>query len=439
MTIATALHELARANPGRLALRGGDEQLTLAELDLRARVAARVILDRRLARVTLAAPGSIDLAVAFLGALYAGRAVVPLHVDTPAAQRAEVVDPRALQSGGPIDAPIDGDVALVLSTSGTTGAARGVVIGHDSLARHTAAVARVLALTPADVVLAVLPLAHSYGCRMALLAPLLCGATVVIAERFSARASLALLAEHRVTWVPVVPTMLAAWVALPGAPTALCWCLSAGAPLPDALYRAAEARLGCEVRQGYGLSEASFATLDAPPARRGMGTVGRALPGVELALAASGEVLVRGDNLMRGYEEGGVLTPIDRRDWLATGDVGRLDASGRLVIMDRLKDVVLVGGYTVHPAEVEAAIAAHPAVQAVAVVGRPHPFSGEELVAHVVTTLADPREIEPFICERLVTYKVPRVWRRCAELPLGPSGKVLRRVLRGLPQGGDRT
>ncbi|MFO0747558.1 MAG: AMP-binding protein [Myxococcota bacterium] len=336
--------------------------------------------------------------------------------------------------------------ALVLQTSGTTGEARGVVIGHGSLAAHTRAVAAVLArggLGPGGRVLGVLPLAHSYGCRMALLAPLLAGAAVHLVDGFSARGSLALIDAVGITWAPVVPTMLAAWAAVPGRPTrptTLAWVLSAGAPLPDAVRVAAEARLGRPVRQGYGLSEASFATLDAPPEPATPGSVGRALPGVEVRVDARGEVEVRGANLMLGYEVGpehrleraSALSQTSPDGWFATGDLGRLDADGRLTLVDRLKDIVLVGGHTVYPAEVEAVLAQHPGVAAVAVVGRPDAFRGEALVACVVPAEAglDLAALRAFAAERLTAWKVPSLWERRSSLPLGPSGKVLRRLLR---------
>lgn len=455
------LHERLRAAPDRPALidlSAGARVVTAGELDAAALAWAAHFEGYR--RVGLLGPNDASLAAAFLGALAAGAAVVPFHAHTPPAElRARVerfaVDhlvvldegaPRTRDLGAPspagpkrapLAAPVDvtGDApALLLGTSGTTGEPRAVVIDHRGLAAHTAALVPLLGLGPDDRVLATLPLAHSYGCRMALLAPLLSGATVVIVR--GARASLAALQDHALTWAPLVPTMLSAWVALPGPPCpSLRWVLSAGAPLPTALREQARARLGCDVREGYGLTEASFSTLDAPPAAPAPGSVGPPVPGVELRLAPDGEVQVRGPNVMAGYldEPDGTRAAFTADGWLMTGDLGALDADGRLRIFDRKKHIILRGGYTIHPAEVEAALLHHPDVVAVAVVGRPHAHLGEEVVAHVV---ARPGR-EPGLAARLTDWstmqlaphKVPAEVVLRAELPLGPSGKVLKRHL----------
>jgi len=215
-------------------------------------------------------------------------------------------------------------------------------------------------------------------------------------------------------------------------PRALRWVLSAGAPLADALCRRAEARLGCEVRQGYGLTEASFSTIDAPPAPRTIGSVGRPVAGVEVRIAADGEVEVRGPHVMAGYLDG-TPAPVDAGGWLRTGDLGRLDDDGRLWIVDRKKDLIIRGGNNVYPAEVEDVLATHPDVAEVAVVGRPDDYFGEEIVAVVVARAghaptAD--ELAAFARARLPAVKQPRELAFVDALPLGPSGKVLKRALR---------
>jgi long-chain acyl-CoA synthetase len=210
--------------------------------------------------------------------------------------------------------------------------------------------------------------------------------------------------------------------------------LSAGAPLPDALCRRAEARLGCVVRQGYGLTEASFSTIDAPPSPRAVGCVGRPVAGVQLRIASDGEIQVRGPHVMLGYVDDEDATTAAFADgWLRTGDVGRLDDDGRLWIVDRAKDLIIRGGNNVYPSEVEAALAAHPAVAEVAVVGRPDDYFGEEVVAIVVTragAATTAEELAAFAHVRVAATKVPREYVFVASLPLGPSNKVLKRELR---------
>lgn len=471
-SLGRAIHTRLISEPERIALvvhaATSPVRMTAGEFDRRARQwAARLVAHRR---VAIAADNGLPLAVALLGAIYAGVAVVPLYAGTPRADLLArlarfgidlVLSDRSLElvpfgegaavaccslsaimDEAPLAEPVEVAPAapqLLLQTSGTTGQPRAVVISAGALASHLMTLAdgphAVLGLGRTDRVLATLPLAHSFGCRMAFLAPLLAGAEVHVVTRFSAHATLEILAAERITWAPVVPTMLSAWVAVEGAPPgALAWVLSAGAPLPDALALEAEARLGCDVRQGYGLTEASFSTLDAPPSPRALGTVGRPVPGVEVRLdPASGEVLVRGPNLMSGYLDEPEASAAAMPDgWLATGDLGAWEGES-LRLIDRLKDIILRGGHTIHPAEVEAVLASHPQVAAAAVVGRPHPHLGEEVVAHVVPRpfeTMDPVALTAWSSARLAAYKVPTLFFTEAELPLGPSGKVLKRALR---------
>ena len=398
-------------------------------------------------RVALLAANSAEFVAAWLGITLAGAAVMPMSTVASPHERSEYLarmsctaigaaDLAELMQAAPAEslpAITDDTIAQILLTSGTTGGARAAAVSHGSLVTHTRNVARTVGLGVDDVVLGALPLTHSFGSRMVMLLSLAVGARVVVMRGFDAARALALCAQHGVTFWPAVPTMLAGVCAVDGqAPPALRWVLSAGAPLTDALCRRAEARLGCEVRQGYGLTEASFSTIDAPPAPRVVGSVGRPVAGVEVRIAADGEVEVRGPHRMIGYLDG-TPAPVDDEGWLRTGDLGRLDADGRLWIVDRKKDLIIRGGNNVHPSEVEALLATHPAVAEVAVVGRPHEYFGEEIVAVVVvrrdhTLTAD--ELVEFARARLSAIKFPREVAFVDALPLGPSGKVVKRELR---------
>lgn len=445
VVIGALLQQRLGEDASRPALSDGVHTWSRAELDAAARAWAERFAGHR--RVGLLADNGLELAAAFIGALYAGAAVVPFHAQTPPAEvharRARfavdvLVTEETLATQrvprGVGHAPHE--LALLLGTSGTTGEPRAVAIEAGGLAAHALALVEATGLSADDRVLAALPLAHSYGCRMALIVPLLAGAEVLLLPRFSARGVAAML--DRVTWMPVVPTMLSALVATSGptegspsglrGPSSLKWVLSAGAPLPEALRVAAEARLGCTVREGYGLTEASFSTIDGPRDAASPGTVGRPVGGVEVRIVA-GEVQLRGPNVMQGYLDDVAATEaaFTADGWLRTGDVGEL-VGGRLRIVDRIKDIILRGGQTIYPGEVEAALAAHPAVVAVAVVGRAHAHLGEEVVAHVV--LRAPIDLAPWARERLSAYKVPAAFVVHEALPLGPSGKVLKRALR---------
>jgi len=430
----------------------------------------------------------------WFGVLYAGCAVVPIPVlsappevafrlgharcdaiytDT---ERGEVVRRAVDQLGAPVtvrdvatqdvgattmQVPVpraEGDTAMILYTSGTTGTPKGAAITHGSLTRHTEVlVGETLRLGRDDVVMGVLPLTHSYGIRMAVLVALRAGARTVVVPRFDARRVLELAARERVTWLPVVPTMLAAIAGVgsgeaPAPPLpALRWCLSAGSPLAEDVRRRAEARLGVEVRQGYGLTEATFTTLDAPPSPRAPGSVGRPVPGIEVrivddeerdvATGEQGQVLVRGHNVMGGYVDDPEATrEVLRGGWMHTGDVGRLDAEGRLTVVDRIKDMIIRGGNNVYPSEVEDALSHHPAIAELAVVGRPDAHYGEEVVAVVVLRAGaelSPAALDRYARERLARNKVPREVVFVDALPLGPSRKVLKRELRRRIEAGE--
>jgi long-chain acyl-CoA synthetase len=440
---------------------------SFVELEARAWRAAAGLAARGVVagdRVALMAPSSIDFVVGWLGVTLAGAAVVPIptvsappevtHRMEHARCRLLLDEPTLLAlADAPATtapAPRDDALAMILYTSGTTGTAKAASFTHRSLVTHTANVARTVGFGDGDVILGTLPLTHSFGLRMVMLLGLHTGARVVLQRRFDAARALTLADAEGVTWWPAVPTMLAAACATDGPrPRALRWVLSAGAPLPDALCRRAEERLGCDVRQGYGLTEASFSTIDAPPAARALGSVGRPVDGVALRIL-DGEVQVRGPHVMAGYLDDDDATAAAFADgWLRTGDVGRLDDEGRLTIVDRTKDLIIRGGNNVYPSEVEAALAAHPAVADVTVIGRPDDYYGEEVVAIVVARdgqRGDERaagqvaevaelaelaaQLTAFARTRIAATKVPREWAFVDALPLGPSGKVLKRALR---------
>lgn len=451
---------------------------TAASLDAGARRVAGRLVDlgvRPGARVGLQLGNGAAFVEAWFGAIYAGATVVPLPLKStatevavraktaqigvllaepggsPASDRSwRVVDPATAKDADPIReiaARAGAEDAMLLFTSGTTTSARGVRISHDALLTHTRALAQhTLGLGPADVLLGTLPLTHSYGLRMVMLMGLATGALVVFDGPFSASRTLDTMRGERVTWAAAVPTMFAAWAAQPPGPPppSLRWCLSAGAPLASAIVEAAERRLGAEIRQGYGMTEATFSTVDAPPAPRTIGSVGVPVAGVELrvvdadgrAVAAGtvGEIRVRGPHQMTGYlgEDAG-REPVDADGYIRTGDLGSLDAGGRLTVVDRTRDLIIRGGENVYPSEVEAHVAAHPAVVEVAVIGRPDPFFGEVVVAVVVLhegSGVTERDIIAFAAERLSPYKVPVAVIVADALPTGPSGKVLKRELR---------
>jgi long-chain acyl-CoA synthetase len=492
------LRQTAVRMPERIAIRdvglpgSSATEHTYAELDARACAVASRLVELGLGvgdSVALIGENSADFVAAWFGCAYAGCALVPIpllsappevrfrvaHAGCRAvlfdAARAALVDtalaglgaepqrlvlsdalaPISTLAGSscvrhPADPPI-GETALLLYTSGTTGVPKGAAISHASLALHTAILSqRVLGLGPDDRVLGVLPLTHSYGCRMAMLVSFFAGARVILLPRFDAARSLQLMHDEAITWVPAVPTMYAAWAALPDGPqpAALRWGLCAGAPLADETARRAERRLGVEVRQGYGMTEATFCTINAPPDQRVLGSVGKPVWGIDVrvvdehgadvAIGSDGEVVVRGHNAMSRYlHDPDATLAVSSGGFLHSGDVGRFDTEGRLAIVDRIKDLIIRGGYNVYPSEVEAVLATHADVQDVAVVGRPDAYYGEEVVAVIVKrpgcALAGP-ELLQWAEAQLGRSKRPREVAFVESMPLGPSGKVQKRTLR---------
>ncbi|MCZ6805708.1 MAG: AMP-binding protein [Deltaproteobacteria bacterium] len=485
--VGAFLHRWAARDPTRTAMidsSRGDLACSYEALDRQAARVAAHLTARGLGvgdRVAVCTDNGLEFVAAWFGTVYAGCTTLPIPVMSTSheiAFRLEHAGCRALLSDAlhldlshesrkragtdteivrvdeaiedargemqPVTCKPDA-LAMILYTSGTTGTAKGVCIAHGSLGAHTAAlVEHTLALSDRDRVLGTLPLTHSYGIRMTLLVPFYAGASTVFVPRFSPERTLDLCTKYQVTWLPGVPTMFIAWAnaANQPPPPSLRWCMSAGAPLVEDRRLRAEECLGATVRQGYGLTEATFSTINAPPDKAASGSVGQPVSGVEVRIAnengealltgARGEVLVRGQNVMAGYLDDKTATAhVMRGGWLHTGDIGFVDEAGRLTVVDRSKDLILRGGHSIYPFEVENALGAHPAVGDIAVVGEPDDYYGEEVVAVVVShTNVSLQELDAWARERLAPYKVPRRYAFLDALPQGVSGKTLKRLLR---------
>jgi long-chain acyl-CoA synthetase len=303
----------------------------------------------------------------------------------------------------------------------------------------------VLALTPRDVVLAVLPLAHSFGLNGALLAPLLAGARVCLMERFAPDEALAAIARHRVTVLPAVATMFRRLLDAPALRTtdvaSLRLAVSGAAPCPWEIADEWRRATGVRLLRGYGMTELfrPISYLDGDP-RDVPDSIGRAVPGVELrcveedgAVAAPGEVgelWINSPAALDRYLAAPDATHAVLDDgWFKTGDLATLSGDGFVTIVGRKKDLILRGGYSVVPGEVERALLTHPAVAEAAVVGTPHAELGEEVAAFVTLrpdASAQPEELVAYCRARLAAFKYPRRVSILAELPKSPTGKILK-------------
>ena len=357
----------------------------------------------------------------------------------------------ARQPDTPIQRTVDPDQLLALPySSGTTGLPKGVMLTHRNLVCNHIQFGTGCRLGPDDKFLVYLPLSHIYGVALMGLA-MWAGAEQILLERFDLATVVRLIEEHGVTWFHVVPPVLLALAEArdvePARLRSIKYALSAAAPLaPDVARRVTE-RFGFPVIQAYGLTETSPDTHLSPLEhdRIKVDSVGRPVAdtdhcvvdletGARLPAGEIGEILVRGPQVMRGYWNAPEETARVLRDgWLYTGDVGWIDAAGYLFIVDRRKEMIKCKGFSIAPAELEAALLEHPDVSDCAVIGVPDKEAGEIPKAFVVCrsgTTLEPDRLDRFMSERVAGYKQIRQWAMVASIPRTPSGKILRRSLK---------
>lgn len=340
-------------------------------------------------------------------------------------------------------------MALLIFTSGTAGSPRAAMLSHGNLLANIeqgrSAVARI---NTDDVVYGVLPMFHIFGLNVVVGLTLAAGATLVVAQRFDPQTAISMIREHRITVVPGAPPL---WVDLSNfdeATTAdfatVRLALTGAAKMPEEATRRLQQRFGLQLAEGYGLTEAAPVVTSAAGLPMKIGSVGKVLDGItvrlvdddgdDVLMGDAGEILVRGPNVFKGYlgdpeQTARVLTS---DGWLRTGDVAVTDDEGYLFLVDRAKDLIIVSGFNVYPAEVEEVIAAHPAVAEVGVAGVAHPHSGETVKAWVVVRegmTLDADEVISWCCDRLARYKCPTHVAFIDALPRNVSGKLLRRAL----------
>ncbi len=489
LSLASILAESALRHPERPALLAGPERVSYGRLWEQARRYAsrlRALGVRAGDRVGILLLNTADFPRAYYGALALGAVVVPIHALLTPGEIAYILrdaGARLLICGGallangtagaaeagaglleaalPDDAPLDdlvtrdpGDDAVILYTSGTTGRPKGAVLTHNNIVLNASVVVSDLFYaTPDDVFLACLPLFHAFGQTCVMNAAFRCGASIVLMPRFDGASALDLMLAHGVTVFAGVPTMYIALLeAAKGRSQlpALRLAASGGASLPLIVLEAFEQTFDVPIYEGYGLSETSpVASFNQRDFGRKPGTVGRGIWGVELDVCNAetedrilplpsgelGEIVIRGHCVFKGYLNNPEATRAAIVDgWFRSGDLGTKDADGFITIVDRKKDMILRGGYNVYPREVEEVLMRHPAVKQVAVVGVPHETHGEEVVAVIVraddAAAVSDETIIAWSQEHLARYKYPRHVHFIDAMPLGPSGKVLKRELR---------
>jgi acyl-CoA synthetase (AMP-forming)/AMP-acid ligase II len=347
--------------------------------------------------------------------------------------------------------PVDlDDVVALPYSSGTTGLAKGVMLTHRNLVSNIEQTLATVAVQADDAFVAVLPFFHIYGMQVLMNTGLRAGATIVTMPRFDLEQFLSLHQQHRLTCAFVAPPMVVALAKHPVVDnydlSALRWMNSGAAPLSGELAIECGERLGCEVVQGYGMTELSPVSHATPSGMFKPGSVGVTVPNTEvnivdpvtqsrLGVDEDGEVWIRGPQVMKGYwnNESATKNTIDDDGWLHTGDVGHIDADGHLFIVDRLKELIKYKGFQVAPAELEALLLTHPQIADAAVIGLADDEAGEIPAAYVVLKQgqeATAADIQSFVAENVASYKQIRKLTFVDAIPKSASGKILRRVLR---------
>jgi long-chain acyl-CoA synthetase len=373
-----------------------------------------------------------------------------IHAEGHTGEGALLLDDLLASAPAPVVEREASDLAVLIFTSGTAGSPKAAMLGHGNLLAN---MEQVIALrgepTAEEVGFAVLPMFHIFGLNVVLGTALYAGASVLLVERFDPLSAVEAIQKHQVTVLAGAPQMWAAWAAMPGLPadsfSSVVVATSGAASLDPSVARTIAERFGIEVSEGYGLTEAAPVVTAAIGLPWRPGSVGAPIDGVEVRLVDSdggdvlvgdpGEIWVRGPNVFQGYWNDAEATRacIDDDGWLHTGDIALVDDEGFLYLVDRAKDLIIVSGFNVFPAEVEEVLMQLDGVQECAVVGVPHPHTGEAVKAFVVVApghaLEEDAVIE-FAAAHLARYKCPQKVNFVDELPQNLNGKVLRRALR---------
>ena len=460
-----------RADPGAPVLTTLDGLvMTAAEADELTAAAAGRFARAGLApgdRVLFCAGTSVELVLAYLGALRAGLTIVPANPAYTAPEIAALVaaarpslavmDDARLGSGVPVcgpdlaalpdvsasgesavvlDAAAPSDVALIIYTSGTTGQPKGVPLTHANLLASAHAVRIAWRWDPSDRLALCLPLFHVHGLGVGLHGTLVTGASALLLPKFDPAAVASSIVDGGATLLFGVPTMYHALAASPALPAlrGLRLAVSGSAPLAADLHEAVRAGSGQVVLERYGMTETVMLVSNPYVGERRPGTVGFPLPGVSLRLAPRDggvdEIEVRGPNVISSYLDNPAATSaaFTADGWFRTGDLGTVSDDGYLTISGRAKELIITGGYNVYPREVEEVLRACPGVLDAAVVGAPSSRWGETVVAFVVGECPT-AALDAFAEAHLVAYKRPREWRFVNAIPRNALGKVLRHQL----------
>jgi long-chain acyl-CoA synthetase len=340
--------------------------------------------------------------------------------------------------------------AIIIYTSGTTGKPKGCLLTHGNLIANAKQISSWLGFTEKDRLLTIMPLFHMNAVSVTTMSVLYAGGSTVVSPKFSASRFWQLISEYQITSFGSVATMLSMLLSTypEGVPQGLetrqlRFAMCGSAPVPAEVMKRFEETFNCLVIEGYGLSESTCrSTFNPPDKRRRPGSCGKPIGNEmrvvddddrEVANGELGEIVLRGANILKGYYRNPEATArAFRNDWFHTGDVGYRDGEGFFYIVDRKSDMIIRGGENIYPREIDEVLYQHPAVAAAASIGVPDELYGEEVAAFVVLQEgreATEAEIIAFCGARLADYKCPKSVRIVAEIPKGPTGKLLKREL----------
>ncbi len=342
------------------------------------------------------------------------------------------------------------DEAIIIYTSGTTGKPKGCLLTHGNLIANARQISHWLKFTSDDRLLTIMPLFHMNAVSVTTMSALYAGGSTVVSPKFSASRFWQIISDYQVTSFGSVATMLSMLLSTypEGVPqglktSQLRFAMCGSAPVPAEVMQRFEKTFNCLVIEGYGLSESTCrSTFNPPDKRRRPGSCGMPIGNEmrvfddddrEVADGQLGEIVLRGENILKGYYRNEAATESAfRNGWFHTGDVGYRDMEGFFYIVDRKTDMIIRGGENIYPREIDEVLYQHPAVAAAAAIGVPDPLYGEEVAAFVVLKEgreATEEEIHSFCRERLADYKCPKTIRIVSEIPKGPTGKLLKREL----------
>jgi long-chain acyl-CoA synthetase len=342
------------------------------------------------------------------------------------------------------------DEAIIIYTSGTTGKPKGCLLTHGNLIANARQISEWLGFAQDDRLLSVMPLFHMNAVSVTTMSALYAGGSTVVSPKFSASRFWRIISDYQITSFGSVATMLSMLISTfpEGVPEGLKtdqlrFAMCGSAPVPTEVLQRFEEAFNCLVIEGYGLSESTCrSTFNPPDQRRRPGSCGIAIGNEmkvfdeadrEVANGELGEIVLRGENILKGYYKNEEATAAAfRNGWFHTGDIGYRDGDGFFYIVDRKSDMIIRGGENIYPREIDEVLYQHPAVAAAATIGVPDPLYGEEVAAFIVLKEereATEEELISFCRERLADYKCPKVVRIISEIPKGPTGKLLKREL----------